>query len=437
MQYISIDPVSKRYIYQLNINELKKISSWSEQFEWRVCLDSADYYKDNQSKYAYHKFDILLAFNYSKRIDNKVVNLFDLDNHFKLKKDWLFGYFSYDLKNEIFHGLKSKPARFSYSNLFFFEPECVITKCDDEIFMYSKTVFNESLALAYNKDYNSHPTKGHLESIESKASYIDKINKIKAHIQQGNVYELNYCQTFNYSYNQINLSSLFNDLKSIAPNPFSCYLKLGNNALISVSPERYLAKRNSKIISQPIKGTISVGKSREEYESNRNFLKNSEKEKAENVMIVDLVRNDLSKIAKKASVHVEELYGIYPFSQYFQMISTVVAELKENVLVSDIIKASFPMGSMTGAPKLRAIQLIDELETNPRELFSGAVGYFSPDGDFDFNVVIRSLQINLEKQFLSFTTGSAITILSDSNQEYEETLLKAKAIFELLNLTSI
>ena len=149
-------------------------------------------------------------------------------------------------------------------------------------------------------------------------------------------------------------------------------------------------------------------------------------------MIVDLVRNDLSRIAKKDSVKVDELFGVYTFDQVHHMISTISCELREDKGLKDVFEATFPMGSMTGAPKIRAMELIEKFEQTKRGLYSGAVGYISPEGDFDFNVVIRSMQYNALNKYLSFMVGGAITIGSDAELEYEECLVKAKALFEVL-----
>jgi len=201
---------------------------------------------------------------------------------------------------------------------------------------------------------------------------------------------------------------------------------------LSASPERFLKKINNKLISQPIKGTIKRGGSKIEDENLKFALKNDNKELAENIMIVDLVRNDLTRTVLNASVKVEELCEIYSFKQVHQMISTISAEIDNNLALSDIFKNTFPMGSMTGAPKIRAMEIIEKYEKTKRGLYSGAVGYINPKGDFDFNVVIRSIFYNSENNYLSFTVGGAITANSVPENEYNECLLKAKAILEVL-----
>jgi para-aminobenzoate synthetase component 1 len=230
--------------------------------------------------------------------------------------------------------------------------------------------------------------------------------------------------------------SIYQKLSSTSPNPFSALYKLDDKWLICASPERFLKREGNKILSQPIKGTSSrFLQNINKDEKSRHDLFVSEKDRSENVMVVDLVRNDLARICKEGTVKVDELFGIYSFPQVHQMISTVSGELKEEISFTEIIKATFPMGSMTGAPKRRVLELIDKYERSGRGIFSGAVGYITPEGDlpgrqagFDFNVVIRSIMYNGFEKYLSFMAGSGITFYSDAEKEYEECLLKAAAM---------
>jgi para-aminobenzoate synthetase component 1 len=231
---------------------------------------------------------------------------------------------------------------------------------------------------------------------------------------------------------EINPAELYLKLNKNSPSPFSAFYKLNDKFIISASPERYLQRKENRLISQPIKGTIKRGKTEEEDKKLINQLKNDEKELSENKMIVDLVRNDLSRTALKSSVKVVELCEIYTFNQLHQMISTIESKLSSDTNFSEIIKNSFPMGSMTGAPKVRAMQLIEEYEKTKRGAYSGSVGYIDKNGDFDFNVVIRSILYNQSNKYLSYITGSAITRLSIAESEYKECKLKAKALFEIL-----
>ncbi|RYZ97800.1 MAG: anthranilate synthase component I family protein, partial [Sphingobacteriaceae bacterium] len=266
--------------------------------------------------------------------------------------------------------------------------------------------------------------------------YIATANQIKQHISRGDIYVTNFCQEFYADDAAIDPLDTFFKLNSISPNPFSCFFKLRDKFILCASPERFLAKRGTQLISQPIKGTAKRSIDEHEDKQNKDSLKLHTKELQENVMIVDLVRNDLTRSARQGTVKTEELFGIYSFAQVHQMISTVVCELDEQITAVQAVKNTFPMGSMTGAPKLSSMKLMEHYERSKRGVYSGAMGYFSPDNDFDFNVVIRTLLYNAENGYLSFQTGSAITFHADAEQEYEECLLKAKAILEVLGLPS-
>ena len=262
--------------------------------------------------------------------------------------------------------------------------------------------------------------------------YIQTIKRLQQHILRGDCYEINYCQEFFDENIMIDPVNTYMRLIGISPTPFSCYYKLENKYLLCASPERFLSKANNTIFSQPIKGTAPRNENSFLDTVEKDNLSKNQKEKSENVMIVDLVRNDLSKVCKEGTVEAEELFAVYSFPQVHQMISTIKGELAQNVSFAEIIKATFPMGSMTGAPKRSAMQLIEQYERTKRQLFSGSVGYISPKKDFDFNVVIRSIFYNADACFLNYLVGSAITFYADAEKEYEECNLKAKAILDTL-----
>lgn len=266
----------------------------------------------------------------------------------------------------------------------------------------------------------------------AREKYTRQVERIRQHILEGDVYELNFCMEFYAEQVQLQPLPLYLALNAASPTPFSGYLKLQDKYLLCASPERFMKKEGQKLISQPIKGTIRRGSTPEEDKALQRQLRHDEKELAENMMIVDLVRNDLSRSCATGTVQVEEMFGIYGFRQVSQMISTIVGELRAEKDLTDALSGTFPMGSMTGAPKISAMQLIEELEDTRRGLYSGAFGYISGNGDCDFNVVIRSMQYNAGTGYLSFMVGSAITYDSDPNQEYEECLLKAQAILKVL-----
>ncbi|HET6244150.1 MAG: anthranilate synthase component I family protein [Bacteroidetes bacterium] len=368
-----------------------------------------------------------------------------LQNYHNQKKDWLFGYLSYELKNRLEHLNSNNPDFLDFPDIYFFRPRFLMLVKEGEILIqfHDNKDNNAQVTVLINllKKEHQKPQQLKLLPIQkitqkiSKQEYIEKIKGIKTHIQKGDIYEMNFCQEFYSKNTNFQPADFYFRLNEISPMPFSCYLHHNNKFLLCASPERYLRKIGNKIISQPIKGTIRRGVDPTEDLILIKELRESQKEKSENVMIVDLVRNDLSRTASRGSVNVEELFKIKSFSQVHQMISTISSELKPGLGFTEVLKTTFPMGSMTGAPKVRAMEIIEEFETTKRGLFSGSVGYITPDGDFDFNVVIRSILYNSLNKYLSFMIGGAITIHADAEKEYEECMLKAKAIFMALNYT--
>jgi para-aminobenzoate synthetase component 1 len=268
----------------------------------------------------------------------------------------------------------------------------------------------------------------------SKESYLEKVAGMLEHIHRGDIYEANFCMEFYAEDAVIDPLDIYQRLNAISEPPFAVYFKNYRQYLLSASPERYIKKEGDKIISQPIKGTAKRSTDTAEDNAIKLELSLNEKERSENIMIVDLVRNDLSRTASKGSVEVEELCGSYTFKQVHHLISTVVSRVATGASPVDVIRTTFPMGSMTGAPKISAMQIIEKLEETKRGLYSGAVGYFTPESDFDFNVVIRSILYNEENKYVSFSVGSAITSLASPEMEYEECLLKAKAMRTVLEV---
>lgn len=346
-------------------------------------------------------------------------------------KDWIFGYFPYDLKNEVEPSLVSQNNDFiSMQEVHFFVPKIVLKVTSKIIALYHDekdlSHFLEVINLLEKEggDDSSILLKARI----SKEIYLDKINKIKEHIQLGDIYEMNFCYEYFAENVCLNPIVKYNKLNSISRAPFSVFYKNKEEYILSASPERFLKKQGDKIVSQPIKGTAKRGATPEEDNTIKEALKNNPKERAENIMIVDLVRNDLSRTAAKASVKVEELCEVYSFDTVHQMISTVTSQINEKSNPFEVIKYAFPMGSMTGAPKVEAMKIIEEEEVTKRGIYSGAIGYFTPDGDFDFNVVIRTILYNQKLNRVSCMVGGAITIQSDPEMEYQETLIKVDAI---------
>ena len=416
-------------------NFKKQLIHWANQFREVVFLDSNNYSQK------YSSYDLVLAVDAFTSIKTDSENAFqDLYQYQSQTKDWLFGYLSYDLKNDTEALQSHNFDGLDFPDLFFFQPKKLflikdnlveiqyLRMCDDEIDSdFNEITISQSEELTtYNLEHFS------IQQRISKENYLSKVAKMLEHIHRGDIYEANFCMEFFANDAKIEPLAIYQKLNEISEPPFAVYFKNNTNYLLSASPERYLRKEGLKVISQPIKGTAKRSVDTNEDEQSKLDLVHNEKERSENIMIVDLVRNDLSQTATKGSVQVEELCQPYTFKQVHQMISTVVSEVELTTSPIEILRTTFPMGSMTGAPKISAMQIIEELEETKRGLYSGAVGYFTPTNDFDFNVVIRSILYNATNNYLSFSVGSAITSLSDPAMEYEECLLKAKAMFEVL-----
>jgi len=418
-----------------SLNEIKpRVLSWAQQFEEVAWMDSNNF-EDNHSSYR-----AILAVDAFTAIKTDSYNAFDkLEEYQTTTKDWLFGYLTYDLKNDVEDLSSSNYDGLNFPDLQFFQPKKIfffsetevemhyLNMVDDELESDWETIMNTSISEATHKD-NS--VKISLRT--SKDAYFEKVATMLKHIERGDIYEANFCQEFYSENTTINPVSTFLHLNEISLSPFATFLKFNNQYTLSASPERYLKKSGDVIISQPIKGTAKRVSNASEDKKMIEELQNDPKERSENIMITDLVRNDLSRIAKKGTVTVEELCKIYTFEQVHQMISTIRCEVKDSISPVEIIKNSFPMGSMTGAPKVSAMNIIEQLEDAKRGLYSGAVGYFNPTGDFDFNVVIRSILYNKAKKYVSFSVGGAITAKSVIENEYEECLLKARAMRTVL-----
>ncbi len=422
---------------KITLTDIKKfkanILAWAQQFDKVVWLDSNDATTSN--------FDSLIAVDVYSEIKCDTNNSFEkLKEYQQTTNDFIFGYLGYDLKNDVEKLHSNNFDGLHFPDLYFFQPK--------KLFFIS----GNTLEIKYLDNYKGEITSD-LEEIRHydeerrsnlstdqikiklrihKDEYFSKINKILAHIHRGNIYEVSFCQEFFAENSTINPLKVYQELNTISSSPFATFLKLDDKFLLSASPERFLKRTANTVISQPIKGTIKRGENPSEDKKLIAQLENDKKERAENIMIVDLVRNDLSKTAIKGSVQVSELCKVYTFKQLHQLISTVVSEVKTETNSVDIIKSLFPMGSMTGAPKIAAMKIIEDLEETKRSLYSGAVGYFSPRGDFDFNVVIRSILYNRSEKYISYSVGGAITAKSIPEKEYEECLLKAKAMREVL-----
>ncbi len=420
--------------------EKQKVLNWAQQFNTFCFLDNHQYQQEP------HTMECMLAAGVKRQLKANTGNAleqlqeFITDNSHKSYPDyqtnrWLFGHLGYDIKNELEELSSAKKDKVGFPDLFFFEPEFIIRLSPNQM-----VIDAEDPAAVFSAISSCSPTidvspadRVSIKSSHTKQEYISIINSLKKHILRGDCYEINFCQEFFSENTAIDPVDIYNKLSAISPNPFSALYRVNDQWLICASPERFIKKQGNSILSQPIKGTAKRVKGNSvEDELSKIALQNSPKDRSENVMVVDLVRNDLAKICEEGTVKVDELYGIYSFPQVHQLISTISGELRKDILFTEIVRATFPMGSMTGAPKKKVMELIEKYEQSKRGIFSGAVGYISPDGDFDFNVVIRSIMYNAVSNYISFQAGSGITFYSDPEKEWEECQLKAAAMKKVL-----
>lgn len=409
----------------------KCLYAYANCFETAVCLDS----NSNKAACNYNRYEMLagIGAKTTLKLENTAGTFEQLKQFQTQHNDWLLGYLGYDLKNGLEKLSSENTDGLGFPSLFFFVPQQVVLLKGNEVEIIAdapQTVYDAILASNVGENTN----RAHIKFTPriSREAYIKKVESVRQHIEEGDVYELNLCMEFFAENATISPLHTYLDLLAISPVPFAAFGKFeGERYALSASPERFLLKDGNTLISQPIKGTAKRGATTDEDETMKRNLRNSIKEMAENVMIVDLVRNDLARSAIAGTVKVEELFGIYTFPQVHQMISTVTAQLKEGEHWVDAIARAFPMGSMTGAPKVMAMQLIEQYEESKRGLFSGAIGYITPQGDFDFNVMIRSLLYNATNGYLSYHVGGAITYDSIPQEEFDECMLKALAINSL------
>jgi para-aminobenzoate synthetase component 1 len=424
--------VNKTFTLKNTSHFKQLLLQWSQEFNEVVWLDS------NLHTQAYSEYDAILAVDGFTVLKTDAQNAFeDLKTYQSTTKDWLFGYLSYDLKNDTELLTSNNFDGLNFPDLYFFQPKKLwllkdnileahyLAMVDDEI----DEDFNTINTLQLFEEVSSNTLKVKLRT--SKDDYFKKLNNILEHIHRGDIYEANFCQEF-YTSGHITPLATYKRLNAISKPPFASFVRLFNNYALCASPERYLKKSKTTVVSQPIKGTSKRSKDKNKDNALKKALENDPKERSENIMIVDLVRNDLSKTASKGSVTVQELCKVYTFEQVHQLISTVTSQVSDILSPIDVLQSTFPMGSMTGAPKVSAMKIIEEYEDTKRGLYSGAIGYITPNGDFDFNVVIRSILYNAEKAYISYSVGGAITANSIPEKEYEECLIKAKAMREAL-----
>ena len=408
----------------------QKLLHWAAQYPYCVFLDSCDTQVDR-----YGQYDFLMGValpNCGREYRSLDALKTGLAGH---SHAWAFGVLTYDLKNSIEAKLQTEvAAAIPFPEMQFFSPEIVISKRRDSAVLtfeigYSDALWQEILAQVPE----TVQVKGFsgFQSNFSRSQYLERIERLRKHIRDGDCYEINLTQNFTGQVEIASPAALWEELKALSPVPFAGYARWGDTHLLCASPERFLQLKSDRLLTQPIKGTASRGKKLSSDLAQIRHLITSEKEQAENVMIVDLSRNDLYRSCEVNSVQVPELFEVQTFPQVHHLVSTVTGRKRADIHPVEALKHTFPPGSMTGAPKFRTCQLIDEYEGVGRGIYAGALGYFSPGGDFDFNVVIRSLIYDSGSDRISYHVGGAITWGSDPEAEYEETLIKAQAIGEL------
>lgn len=424
-------------IYQpINMQEfMKKAQYWASSFP-TICIYNSNGFEDPYSAFSMtiaigHRNSLSFTSDGSRTLEK--LQAF-IDQH---QGEFIAGYLGYDLKNEMEEfSVSSGYSSANLPNAFFFTPEIRLTFKGDQVEIHSATEDADRIVeaiLNFEPQASAPNSLGEIKAKMSREEYGIAFKNVQDHILKGNIYEVNLCQEFFAEEVTISPFETYERLNLLSPTPFSCFFKHGNHAIISASPERFLARRGNSLISQPIKGTAARGKTVQEDEENKERLRNNPKDISENIMIVDLVRNDLTRSAEKGSVKVDELLGLYSFPQVHQLISTVSCKQADNIKFSAIMGNTFPAGSMTGAPKISAMQISDATEKSARNIYSGSVGYISPTNDFDFNVIIRSIIYDSTAGSLSYHVGGAITALSNEEDEYQECILKAEAIIQLLN----
>lgn len=421
----------RQYEWNASPERKTQMLNWANRFNICCFMDNHGY------KEAHHSFECLIAAGAWKKIAEPAGHALETFQQFlHVEKDWVFGHLGFGLKAETMNSSSRLPNRIGFPDLCFFIPEYLLLIKEKKLFISSYGLDPDHVWEQIKKERvpDLRPVSSiQLEPAMSAEEYIQRVEKLKAHIHRGDCYEINFCQEFKSENAVIDPLVVFKELVNVSPNPFSVFYKWDHRYLLCASPERFFRLEGNKVWSQPIKGTsprYSDNPSMDQLSAKE--LAASEKERSENVMIVDLVRNDLSRVCRSGTVKVEELFGVYSFPQVHQLVSTISGELEDGFGLVELIRACFPMGSMTGAPKKRVLELIEQYELVQRGLYSGSVGYCTPDGIADFNVVIRSLLYNAEEQYLSCQVGSGITWYADAAKEYEECLLKAAAIRKAL-----
>lgn len=421
----------KRIKKVFSVKDLPKIKEqvlhWINQFSACSFLDNHQYHSN------YHSVECIGAAGAIESFKGPEVAK-NIDLFYESNQDWLFGHFGYDYGIDNLKSTQQK-NQIGFSVAHFFRPDHILLLSNNSLTIESYSLLPDTIFKAISTVTIHKPSIPPIKTTPniSKEQYLLTLQALLNHIQKGDCYEINFCQEFHASAVEIDPIATYTQLTALSPTPFACYYKEDFAHLLCASPERWLKKQGEMILSQPIKGTLKRDPMNQEKDALlKKELLQSSKDRSENVMVVDLVRNDFSRVCIAGTVKVDELFGIYSFPQVHQMISTISGQLLKNIGMETLVSTGFPMGSMTGAPKKKVMELIDQYEPIKRGIFSGAVGYINPNKDFDFNVVIRSLLYNSQNNYLSYSVGSGITVYSNPEEEYQECLLKAKAMETVL-----
>ncbi len=430
MHYLFSNILKVKKQFNLKIEQIDKIKNqllnFSELFE--IC----NLYDSNNLKapLGYGRFEVLAAFGCIHKIKG---DFDEITSYIHNCRQWIFGYIGYESSKKFY----TKEAM-SDKEVYFYLPKITASLMHGEsTLVFENNGISDVEFEQYIKDFEIAPnlldikkqTKFSFNHITSKADYLKNVENIKNNIIEGDYYELNYCQEFLHHGALKNPMTTYKAISQKSPTPFAAFIKNESYDILCTSLERFIFRNGEVLVTQPIKGTNKRIQGEENLRQ-LSALGTNEKEIAENVMIVDLVRNDMAKICETGTIKVEELCATYPFALVNQMISTVSGRMKKNINFSDILRALFPMGSMTGAPKLEVMKNILQFEDTERGIYSGCLGYIQPNGNFDFNVIIRTLIGDKKRKIVSFHTGGAITYDSNAESEYEECLLKARGLFE-------
>ncbi|MCB0770345.1 MAG: anthranilate synthase component I family protein [Flavobacteriales bacterium] len=352
-------------------------------------------------------------------------------------EDWCFGALRYEWKDALEPALGRSKEQVSEPHCRWFIPRFVVEWKGEEVSMHvlhEDSVVAREWASGFFRHGAKVPVGPEFEWVEQfdRGGYLGEVAVLMQHIRRGDIYEVNYCIPRRARSNTFDPFGAFARLLERSAAPYAGFFRWNDAFAVCASPERFMAFEKDRILGQPMKGTRPRSLDRQVDERLRRELAADEKERSENVMALDVMRHDFSKVAAPGSVLVRDLCAVVSLPKVHQMVSTVSASLRSGLTPYDALAAAFPMASMTGAPKVRAMQLIEAAEKGPRGLFSGSLGFFAPDGTGDWNVVIRSLLFDAATGGASIHTGSAITAMCDPEMEWEECQLKARSVIDAI-----